>query len=212
VLLEPIQGEAGVVVPPPGYLQRAREVADGNGALLWVDEVQTGVGRTGAWFAFQHEGVRPDIVTVAKGLGGGFPIGACVALGAVDSFEPGQHGSTFGGNPVACAVALSVLDTISTEGLLDEAKTVGHELAGILADQPGVSEVRGRGLLLGAVLDSDSAAAVAWCGLDHGVIVNDCQPNVVRLAPPLILGEDGAAEARQRLDASFAAAMAGAGA
>lgn len=204
ILLEPIQGEAGVVVPPNGYLHTARRVADQHGALLWLDEVQTGIGRTGAWFAFQHEGLRPDLVTMAKGLGGGFPIGACVALGpAAAGFSPGQHGSTFGGNPLAAAVALTVLSVIAQEGLLEQAKASGGELEAMLARMPGVCEVRGRGLLLAAVLDDPTASSVATAGLDHAVIVNDCQPDVVRLAPPLILGPAEIIDADRRLSAAW---------
>ncbi len=204
ILLEPIQGEAGVVVPPTGYLQQARRIADDHRALLWLDEVQTGVGRTGAWFAFQHDGVRPDIVTIAKGLGAGFPIGACVALGgAAPTFSPGQHGSTFGGNPLAAAVALTVLNVIGTDGLLDQAKATGAELESLLAGLPGVATVRGRGLLLAAVLEEPCASTIAAAGLEHGVIVNDCQPDVVRLAPPLVLGEPEVDDARHRLIAAW---------
>jgi acetylornithine/N-succinyldiaminopimelate aminotransferase len=204
ILLEPIQGEAGVVVPPTGYLQQARQIADENGALLWLDEIQTGVGRTGAWFAFQHEGVRPDIVTMAKGLGAGFPIGACVALGGTTrSFGPGQHGTTFGGNPLAAAVALTVLNVIGSEGLLDRAKSSGEELAALLSGLPGVTGVRGKGLLLAAALDEPVASAAAAAGLDHGVIVNDVQPDAVRLAPPLVTGPAEIADARERLAAAW---------
>ncbi len=208
ILLEPIQGEAGVVVPPSGYLCDARRIADEHGALLWLDEVQTGIGRTGAWFAFQHEGVRPDIVTMAKGLGAGFPIGACVAVGPrAVSFTPGQHGSTFGGNPLAAAVALTVLDVIASHGLLDRAKSTGADLAALLAGLPGVSAVRGRGLLLGAQLATPAASVVAATALEHGVIVNDVQPDVVRLAPPLVLAGTGVADAKERLRATWAACM-----
>jgi acetylornithine aminotransferase len=200
ILLEPIQGEAGVVVPPTGYLRDARRVADEQGALLWLDEIQTGVGRTGAWFAFQHEGVRPDLVSIAKGLGAGFPVGACVALGSLaTSFSPGQHGSTFGGNPLAAAVALTVLTVIASEGLLEQAKSTGAELEALLTALPGVHGTRGRGLLLAALLEEPEASAIATAGLDHGVIVNDVQPNVVRLAPPLVLGPAEVADAEQRL-------------
>jgi acetylornithine/N-succinyldiaminopimelate aminotransferase len=198
VVLEPIQGEAGVIVPPAGYLSAVRRISSHHGAMLWLDEVQTGVGRTGAWFAFQHDGVRPDLVTVAKGLGAGFPIGACIALGdAADLLGPGNHGTTFGGNPLAAAVALTVLNTVHADGLVDQAKVMGENLAGFLAELPGVVAVRGRGLLLGAVLDRPAAAVIAAAGMDAalddqngriGVIVNDCQPDVVRLAPPLVLG------------------------
>jgi acetylornithine aminotransferase len=203
VLLEPIQGEAGVVVPPPGYLAEARRIASEHGALLWLDEIQTGVGRTGSWFAFQHDGIRPDLVTIAKGLGAGFPVGACVALGAASGFSPGQHGTTFGGNPLAAAVALTALSVIDAEGLLNRAKSAGAELGAILAGLPGVCSVRGRGLLLGAVLEDAAAAPIARAALDHGVIVNDCQPDVVRVAPPLILGERELADASDRLPAAW---------
>jgi acetylornithine aminotransferase len=207
ILLEPIQGEAGVVVPPDGYLAAARRTADRHGALLWLDEIQTGIGRTGDWFAFQHEGVRPDVVTVAKGLGGGFPIGACIAIGDVATFAPGQHGSTFGGNPLAAAVALTVLDVIEAEDLLDHVTTRGAELAAVMAGLPGVRSVRGRGLLLAAVLEQPMASAIASTGLDVGVIVNDCQQDVVRLAPPLVLGGAEIVEARYRLTAAWEQAL-----
>jgi acetylornithine/N-succinyldiaminopimelate aminotransferase len=190
VILEPIQGEQGVVVPPTGYLAAAREVTARNGALLALDEVQTGIGRTGHWFAHQAEGVEPDIVTLAKGLGGGLPIGACIAFGpAADLFGPGSHGTTFGGNPVSCAAALAVLGTISAEGLLDHVKRVGERLRrGIEAlGHPLVSHVRGAGLLLGIVLAAPASGAIADAARAAGFLVNPIQPDVVRLAPPLIL-------------------------
>jgi acetylornithine/N-succinyldiaminopimelate aminotransferase len=190
VILEPIQGEQGVVVPPTGYLAAAREITARHGALLVLDEVQTGIGRTGHWFAHQAEGVEPDVVTLAKGLGGGLPIGACLAFGpAADLFGPGSHGSTFGGNPVSCAAALAVLGTISAEGLLDNVKRVGERLRhGIEAlNLPVVSHVRGAGLLLGIVLKTPVSGAVASAARDAGFLVNPIQPDVVRLAPPLIL-------------------------
>ncbi len=206
ILLEPIQGEAGVVVPPAGYLRRARQLADAHGTLFWMDEVQTGIGRTGAWFAFQHEGIRPDIVTVAKGLGGGFPIGACIAVGSfARTFSPGQHGTTFGGNPLAAAVALTVLTVVAADGLLDRAAVIGQQLQRILAALPGVRDVRGKGLLIGAALERPDAAVIASAGLDDGVIVNDCQADVVRLAPPLILGAAEVAEATDRLHTAWEA-------
>ena len=193
VVLEPLQGEAGVVVPPDDYLAQARRTTQEHGALLWLDEVQTGVGRTGAWFAGtdpEHGGVRPDVVTVAKGLAGGFPVGACIGLGAAGTLlGPGNHGSTFGGNPVAAAAALAVLDTIEADGLLDHARKRGERLRAGLAD-PRVPEVRGRGLLLGLDLDGIPAAAVARAALARGFIVNDCTPNRIRLAPPLVLTEE----------------------
>jgi acetylornithine/N-succinyldiaminopimelate aminotransferase len=186
VILEPIQGENGVVVPPAGYLAVAREVCTATGALLVLDEVQTGVGRTGHWFAHQADGVEPDVVTLAKGLGGGLPIGACLAFGAAaDLFRPGSHGTTFGGNPVSCAAALAVIRTIANEGLLDHVKRIGEQL------RRGVEalglEVRGAGLLLGIVLRTPAAAQVAAALRDAGFLVNAVQPDVVRLAPPLIL-------------------------
>jgi acetylornithine/N-succinyldiaminopimelate aminotransferase len=190
IVLEPIQGEAGVVVPPDGYLAAARRIADREGALLWLDEVQTGVGRTGSWFGFQAESepVRPDVVTVAKGLGGGFPIGACIGFGpAASLLTPGQHGTTFGGNPVACATALAVLDVIESDGLLESVSHVGAELSARLRRVDGVRSVRGRGLLLAAELEPGTARQAVAAALDGGVIVNDPTPDAVRLAPPLIL-------------------------
>ena len=158
VILEPIQGENGVVVPPPGYLAAAREICTARGALLVLDEVQTGVGRTGHWFAHQADGVEPDIVTLAKGLGGGLPIGACVAFGAsAGLFGPGTHGTTFGGNPVSCAAALAVIRTIANEGLLDNVKRVGEQIRrGVEGlNHPLIAGVRGAGLLLGIVLTAN---------------------------------------------------------
>jgi acetylornithine/N-succinyldiaminopimelate aminotransferase len=188
VVLEPIQGEAGVVVPPDGYLGAARRIADRAGALLWFDEVQTGVGRTGHWFGFQAEPVRPDVITLAKGLAGGFPIGACIGLGAAGSLlTPGQHGTTFGGNPVACATALAVLDVLEFDGLLGHVSEVGAELAARLRLVDGVESVRGRGLLLAALVPPDTAGEVVSAALDGGVIVNDPTPDTMRLAPPLVL-------------------------
>jgi acetylornithine aminotransferase len=194
VVLEPIQGEAGIVPAPPGYLALARSLADSAGALLVLDEVQSGVGRTGAWFAHQADGVRPDVVTLAKGLAGGLPIGACIALGpAGDLLGPGSHGSTFGGNPVCSAAALAVLDTIEADDLRGNAVARGHQLADGLAAHPRVRQVRGRGLLLGVVLDGADAAAVAGRALQAGFLVNAVAPDVVRLAPPLVLDSDQAA-------------------
>lgn len=190
VILEPIQGEMGVVVPPPGYLTAAREITAARGALLVLDEVQTGVGRTGHWFAHQADGVEPDVITVAKGLGGGLPIGACLAFGrAADLFTPGLHGSTFGGNPVSCAAALAVISTIANEGLLDHVKRVGERLRrGIEAlDNPLVAGVRGAGLLLGVELTAPRAPATAAALRAAGFLVNPVRPTTLRLAPPLIL-------------------------
>ncbi|MDP9795943.1 acetylornithine aminotransferase [Catenuloplanes nepalensis] len=190
VILEPIQGEGGVLVPPAGYLTAAREITLAKGALLALDEVQTGVGRTGHWFAHQAEGVEPDIVTLAKGLGGGLPIGAVLAFGrAATLFQPGMHASTFGGNPVSCAAALAVIQTIANEGLLDHVKRVGERLRrGVEAlGHPLIKEVRGAGLLLGIVLNAPASGALTGVLKDAGFLVNAVAPHVVRLAPPLIL-------------------------
>lgn len=195
VILEPIQGEAGVVVPPPGYLSAAREITERHGALLVLDEVQTGIGRTGHWFAHQAEGVAPDVVTLAKGLGGGLPIGACLVFTDGACADPatllpaGSHGSTFGGNPVACAAALAVLRTIAADGLLDHVKRVGEQLRrGVEAlEHPTVAGVRGAGLLLGVELSAPVAGEVATALREAGFLVNPVRPDVIRLAPPLVL-------------------------
>ncbi|MGW3358421.1 acetylornithine transaminase [Streptomyces bungoensis] len=197
VVIEPIQGENGVVVPPPGYLKAARAITAATGALLVLDEVQTGVGRTGTWFAYQaHEGVLPDVVTLAKQLGGGLPLGAAVAFGrAADLLQPGQHGTTFGGNPVACAAGLAVLDTIADQGLLENAKRQGEKLReGIEAlGHPLIDYVRGAGLLLGIVLTGPHAPQVQQAAQEAGFLVNAPAPDVVRLMPPLNLRDDEAA-------------------
>ncbi|MFJ9343616.1 acetylornithine transaminase [Streptomyces sp. NPDC101733] len=193
LVLEPVQGENGVVVPPPGYLRAAREITEETGTLLVLDEIQTGIGRTGHWFAAQAEGVEADVVTLAKGLGGGLPIGATLAFGAAaDLLTPGAHGSTFGGNPVVCAGALAVLDTIEQTGLLDRVTRTGERLRrGLEAlHHPLVREVRGAGLLLGVVLDEALAARVQRAAQDRGLLVNAVMPDVIRLAPPLIVTEE----------------------
>ncbi|MFC4913525.1 acetylornithine transaminase [Actinomadura gamaensis] len=190
VFLEPTQGEAGVVPPPPGYLAAAREICTANGALYVGDEIQSAIGRTGAWFAFQHEDARPDVLTLAKGLGGGLPIGAVVAFGEHgDIFAKGDHGSTFGGNPVAASAALAVLDTLEADGLLANAALVGRVLAdGVAAiDHPLLAGVRGRGLWQALVLTSDASAAVQDAARAAGFLVNALRPNAVRLAPPLTI-------------------------
>ena len=195
VILEPIQGEQGVVVPPLGYLAAARAITAKHGALLALDEVQTGIGRTGHWFAHQADGIEPDIITLAKGLGGGLPIGACLAFGAAaDLFQPGQHGTTFGGNPVSCAAALAVLRTINRDGLLDHVKRIGERIrTGIEAlGLPLVAEVRGAGLLLGIVLTSPVAPVLFAQMREAGFLINAPQPDVIRLAPPLILSAEQA--------------------
>ena len=188
VFLEPIQGEGGVIPAPSGYLAAARAACDTHGALLILDEVQTGIGRTGVWFAHQSDGVLPDVVTMAKGLGGGLPIGACVAFGdAVHLLGPGSHGSTFGGNPISCAAALAVLDTIAEDNLLDRVSRVESRLRDIVSLTPIVDHVRGRGLLLGAVLTGPYAAEVEMRARESGLLVNAVAPDVIRLAPPLTL-------------------------
>ncbi|MGW7432648.1 acetylornithine transaminase [Streptomyces sp. NPDC054861] len=191
VIIEPIQGEIGVVVPPVGYLRAAREITRATGTLLVLDEVQTGVGRCGSWFAYQaHEGVDPDVVTLAKGLGGGLPLGATVAFGeAAELFGPGHHGTTFGGNPVACAAGLAVLDTLAGEGILDEVKRLGEKLRDGIEGlhHPLVSHVRGAGLLLGIVLTESLAPQVQQAAQDAGLLVNAPAPDVVRLMPALII-------------------------
>jgi acetylornithine aminotransferase len=195
VILEPTQGEGGVIPAPAGYLAAARRACDDAGALLVLDEIQSGIGRTGAWFAHQAEGVTPDVMTLAKGLGGGLPIGACVGFGEAGSaLVAGDHGSTFGGNPIACAAALAVLETIESQDLLKNVKAVGETLAsGIAAiEHPLLSGVRGSGLWLAAVLTQAKAPQVVNAARQAGFLVNAVQPDAVRLAPPLILTQDEA--------------------
>ncbi len=190
VILEPIQGENGVVEPPSDYLAAVRALTAKAGALLWIDEVQTGIGRCGEWLASAHCGVTGDIVTFAKGLGNGFPVGACVATGpAASLLGPGSHGTTFGGNPVAAAAGLAVLGIIERDGLLARVRTAGERLAsGIEAlEHARISHVRGRGLLRGVVLTEPVAPAVADAALTGGFVINAPRPNVLRLAPPLII-------------------------
>ncbi|MCV7092476.1 acetylornithine transaminase [Mycobacterium interjectum] len=201
VFLEPIMGESGVVVPPEGYLAAAREITARHGALLVLDEVQTGMGRTGAFFAHQHDGITPDVVTMAKGLGGGLPIGACLAVGpAAELLTPGLHGSTFGGNPICTAAALAVLRTIQAEDLVRHAEVLGKSVRhGIeTLGHPLIDHVRGRGLLWGIVLTAQRAKDAEAAARDAGFLVNAAAPNVIRLAPPLIITEaqiDGFIEA-----------------
>jgi acetylornithine aminotransferase len=200
-VLEPTLGEAGVVPPPSGYLSSARSICDDRGALLVMDEVQGGVGRTGRWFAHQHDGVVPDVVTVAKGLGGGLPVGACLAVGeAATALQKGDHGSTFGGNPVSCAAALTVLDVIERDGLLDHVSRIGAAWADALraVDAPLLTGVRGRGLWLALLVPDGSAAAIESAARTMGFLVNAAAPDAVRLAPPLVLS---AAEAASFTDA-----------
>ena len=194
-IVEPIQGEMGVVMPPEGYLQEARRITSEHGALFILDEVQTGIGRLGTWFAFQQAGIVPDVMTLAKGIGGGLPLGATIGFGAAaDLFQPGHHGTTFGGNPVCCAAALAVLDTIAAEGLLEHASSVGKEIAaGVEAlHHPAISGVRGAGLLLGITLREAVSAKAAAAAQQAGYLINPIQPDVIRLAPPLVLDESDA--------------------
>jgi acetylornithine aminotransferase len=191
VLMEPVQGEAGVNVPDEGYLARLRDLCDRHGWLLMLDEVQTGMGRTGKWFAYQNTAVRPDVLTLAKGLGNGIPIGACLVAGpAAGVFKPGSHGSTFGGNPLACTAAHSTLRIIAEEGLLDNAARIGERIrAGLherLAGLPGVRDIRGKGLMLGIELDR-SCGALVEAALERGLLINVTAERVVRLLPPLVM-------------------------
>jgi acetylornithine aminotransferase len=190
VFLEPMQGEAGVICPPEGYLEAAREACDAAGALLVIDEVQTGNGRTGKWFAHQYEDVVPDVITMAKGLAGGLPIGVCIGIGDyANGLLVGHHGSTFGGNPVVCAAACTVLDVIERDGLLENAVMVGDALAeGIESvDDPLIAGVRGRGLLRAIVLSEPVGVEIGEAAARAGFLVAAVRPNAVRIAPPLIL-------------------------
>ncbi|MEI7454557.1 MAG: acetylornithine transaminase [Actinomycetes bacterium] len=188
VILEPIMGEAGVVVPPKGYLKAAREICNETGALLVIDAVQTGMGRTGTWFGYEIEGITPDVITIAKGLGGGLPLGAMITLGRSSNlFKPGDHGSTFGGNPVACAAANATINVIQSKGLLKSNLVLGNLLKSELTKIPGISEVRGRGLLIGIVLKTVSAKALAVDLLNNGVLVNATSDEVIRIAPAFII-------------------------
>ncbi len=192
VFLEPIMGESGVVVPPEGYLAAARDITARHGALLVLDEVQTGMGRTGAFFAHQHDGITPDVVTMAKGLGGGLPIGACLAIGpAAELLTPGLHGSTFGGNPICTAAALAVLRVIAAEDLVRHAEVLGKSVRhGIeTLGHPLIDHVRGRGLLWGIVLTAERAKQAEAAARDAGFLINAAAPDVIRLAPPLIITE-----------------------
>jgi acetylornithine/N-succinyldiaminopimelate aminotransferase len=190
LLLEPIQGEAGVVVPPDGYLAAARALCDRHGSLLVLDEIQTGLGRTGRWFAYEHEAVAPDVVCLAKALAGGLPMGACLATrGVAATLVPGDHATTFGGGPVQSAAALATLRVIENEGLVERAEALGRYARARLEDVFGAARVRGRGLLIGIELETPTARDLATAALDAGVLVNDCTPTVVRLAPPLVISE-----------------------
>lgn len=203
VLVEPYQGEGGVNVPQADYLSKLRQICDGKGWLLMLDEVQSGIGRTGKWFAFQHSDVLPDVMTLAKGLGSGVPIGACLARGiAAQVYTPGKHGSTFGGNPLACTAALTTLQVIEQEGLLDNAASMGafirQDLSERLRDVTGIDEIRGQGLMIGIDLDRPCAALVQQA-LAQRLLINVTAESVVRLLPPLILGQQEATLLTERL-------------
>lgn len=198
ILVEPIQGEAGVVIPDHGYLAGLRDICNERSWLLMLDEVQTGMGRTGTWFAYQQEGIRPDVLTLAKALGNGYPIGACLAQGkASELFEPGSHGSTFGGNPLACRVALAVLETLHTQSLMDRALSIGErmrtQLQAALSGQPGVRSVRGRGLMLGIELDRP-CMELAQQALERGLLINVTAQSILRLLPPLVSTDEETAQ------------------
>lgn len=210
VFLEPIMGEGGVVVPPEGYLLAAREITAKHGALLVLDEVQTGIGRTGWFYAHQSVGIVPDVITLAKGLGGGLPIGACIGIGAAgELLHPGKHGTTFGGNPVCAAAALAVLRTLADEDLISHADSIGKTIAHSIEslDHPLVSHVRGSGLLLGVVLTAAVAPAAEAAAREAGFLLNAAQPDVLRLAPPLIITEEQAASFVTALPAILDAAQ-----
>jgi acetylornithine aminotransferase len=188
VIIEPIMGEAGVIVPPADYLQELRALCDARGALLVIDAVQTGMGRTGDWFGYEYSGITPDVITLAKGLGGGLPLGAMIALGkAADLFQPGDHGSTFGGNPVTTAAGLAAIKFIESQKLLKKVEKQGANLMQELALIPGVAEVRGAGLLLGIELENLKSSDVASALQKEGVLVNAANPTTIRLAPALIV-------------------------
>ncbi|MBX3116174.1 MAG: acetylornithine transaminase [Cryobacterium sp.] len=192
LMVEPIKGEAGVLELPASYLERARELTSKFGALLILDEIQTGIGRTGKWFAFQHFGIQPDAITLAKGIAGGVPISALVTFGAASElFQPGGHGSTFGGNPLATAAGNAVLREIEDSGLIENAAVRGKQLRSFIESlrHPQITEVRGRGLLIGIGLAEPRAKELAAAALSHGLIINAAKDQSIRLAPPLILGD-----------------------
>ncbi|MCG6870906.1 MAG: aspartate aminotransferase family protein [Gammaproteobacteria bacterium] len=209
VLVEPVLGEGGVVIPQPGYLAGLRRICDEQGWLLMLDEIQTGMCRSGRWFAHEYEGIRPDVMSVAKALGNGVPIGACLARGpAADVLGAGSHGSTFGGNPLACRAALAVLEVMQNQQLAARAEQLGERIAGglsaALADHPRVSEVRHLGMLIGIQMDRPAAALVELA-LAEGLVINVTAGSVVRLLPPLILSDDEADELVARLVRAAAA-------
>jgi acetylornithine/N-succinyldiaminopimelate aminotransferase len=207
LFLEPVKGEAGVIDLPDGYLARARQLCTQHGVLLILDEIQTGIGRTGAWFAYEHDGILPDAVTIAKGLGGGVPIGALVTFGAAsDLFTRGQHGSTFGGNPLVTATANAVLGVIEQENLIENARVRGEQLREIIArfESPLISDVRGRGLLVGLGLTEPVALKLVAEAMKHGLIINAANESSIRLAPPLIVGDAELAEFERRFGLALA--------
>lgn len=211
LIVEPIQGEAGVIELPAGYLKAARELTAKHGVLLIIDEIQTGAGRTGEWFAFQHEGITPDAISVAKGIGGGFPIGALITWGdASDLFTPGSHGSTFGGNALGTAVSNAVLGEIERAGLVENAARRGEELGAAITalGSPLVTEVRGRGLLIGVGLSEPIAEQVVQAAQQRGLIINAANPSSIRLAPALNVGDSEIAEFLGLFEASLAAVAA----
>jgi len=196
VLVEPVQGEGGIVVPDSDYLDGLRKICNEHGWLLMLDEIQTGMGRSGKWFAYQHSKIKPDVITLAKALGNGVPVGACLARGeAATVFQPGSHGSTFGGNPLACAAALAVIDSIEKQSLVERAKQLGNKLLAAftknLADQVGVKSIRGLGLLIGIELDRPCKELVQKA-LDAGFIINVTAECVIRLLPPLVMSDEQA--------------------
>lgn len=198
VMLEPVQGEGGIVIPDHGYLAAVREICDANQWLMMLDEIQTGMGRTGEWFAWMHENARPDVITVAKALGNGFPIGACLSQGeAADLITPGSHGTTFGGNPLGCHVAATVINEIREQNLVARAAELGERmLQGLqknLADHPVVRDIRGKGLMLGVELNQD-CASLMQDGINAGILINVTAGNVVRLLPPFTLKNEEADE------------------
>ena len=203
VLVEPVQGEAGIVIPDAGYLRELRRICDANQWLLMLDEIQSGMARSGKMFAFQHENIRPDVMTLAKALGNRIPIGACLTAGkAADLIQPGNHGSTFGGNPLACRAACAVVETMLEENLADNAEARGRQLSGQLrqglTDNPAVVEIRNLGLLVAIELDQPCQGLVA-IALEHGLLINVTAEKVIRLLPPLILDETQTAEIADRL-------------
>ncbi|WP_040356852.1 acetylornithine transaminase [Corynebacterium capitovis] len=210
IFLEPIQGESGVLPAPDGFVASVREICTRHGILMVVDEVQAGVGRTGRFFAHEHDNVAPDVITMAKGLGGGLPLGAVIARGrAASLFTPGSHGTTFGGNPIACSAANAVLDVVDDD-FMDEVKRKGELFSQLLWQLDGVNNVRGRGLMLGVVLARDVAKEMVTAGLGNGLILNAPSASVVRITPPLVITGDEIREAVRRFEATLESCSKGA--